>query len=571
MKARLLTLAALVLGMVSCQQDLEPANVGGEVNFQLSVSADELATRAGDTDQQGANSAYGAIDYLQGVAANDGVRVDWKDVDLRYTLEVYDYDENGLYGDTFEPVKDRQVIIVDEYVPVNFDLRLVPNRDYHFVVFADFVPQGASNDPKLDVQAELGMRHSIGATLKDIKVKADAINDELADAYFATLDVLDITAAKNNSVELKRPYAKMRVIATDLAELNLNVDPGKVIVEYTAGHPTAFNALTGAVDLESANKVYEYAYNAEVTKLNVANHVYTDGYEQKTYTNADGVVRHTHLTLFTDYILANAEQSAIHFNMEVQDKNGVTIKETAFNTDIPVQRNYLTTVIGNVLTLATDINVTINDNFIDEFVVYPGCYVTNADEFNAALADSYDTIIFGDTISYPGLGFVVDRSVDLRMNNQILDAGSNANSTWYALQITGRHNINIYDANFIHAGVAAIAGCNVVFHNGVIDHNPDRGSRYIFFATGEDTTITVKDGTFYNDRSGNRFFAAQNGAVIYVEGGNFGGVSSTNKVYTSTGGKVIISGGTFNFDPTTWLASGYTATKNGSTWTVSKL
>ena len=557
--------------MVSCQQDLEPANVGGEVNFQLSVSADELATRAGDTDQQGANSAYGAIDYLQGVAANDGVRVDWKDVDLRYTLEVYDYDENGVYDANFEPVKDRQVIIVDEYQPVNFDLRLVPNRDYHFVVFADFVAQGASNEPKIDVQAELGKRHTIGATLKDIKVKEDAINDEIADAYFATLDVLDITAAKNNSVELKRPYAKLRVIATDLAELNLNVDPGKVIVEYTAGHPTAFNALTGAVDLESVNKVYVYDYNAEVTKSNVANHVYTDGYEQNTYTNADGVVRHTHLTLFTDYILANAEQSAIHFNMEVRDKKNVTIKKTAFNTDIPVQRNYLTTVVGNVLTLATDINVTINDNFEDEFVVYPGCIVTNANEFNAALADSYDTIIFGDTIRYPGLGFVVDRSVDLRMNNQILDAGSNANSQWYALQITGRHNVNIYDANFIHAGVAASAGCNVVFHNGVIDHNPDRSSRYIFYATGEGTTFTVKDGAFYNDRSGNKFFAAQNGAVIYVEGGNFGGVSSTDKVYTSTDGKVIISGGTFNFDPTKWLASGYTATKNGSTWTVSKL
>ena len=166
---------------------------------------------------------------------------------------------------------------------------------------------------------------------------------------------------------------------------------------------------------------------------------------------------------------------------------------------------------------------------------------------------------------------MVDRSVDLRMNNQILDAGSNANSTWYALQITGRHNVNIYDARFTHASIAALNGSNVVFHNGVIDHNPDRKSRYIFYATGEDTTITVKDGTFYNDRSGNRFFAAQNGAVIYVEGGNFGGVSSTSKVYTSTGGKVIISGGTFNFDPTTWLASGYTATKNGSTWTVSKL
>ena len=558
--------------MVSCQQDLEPANVGGEVNFQLSVSADELATRAGDTDQQGANSAYGAIDYLQGVVANDGVRVDWKDVDLRYTLEVYDYDENGVYGDTFEPVKDRQVIIVDEYQPVNFDLRLVPNRDYHFVVFADFVAQGASNEPKIDVQAELGKRHTIGATLKDIKVKEDAINDEIADAYFATLDVLDITAAKNNSVELKRPYAKLRVIATDLAELNLNVDPGKVIVKYTAGHPTAFNALTGAVDLESVKKVYEYDYNAEVTKSNVANHVYTDGYEQNTYTNADGVVRHTHLTLFTDYILATAEQSAIHFTMKVIDKKGVTIKETAFNTDIPVQRNYLTTVVGNVLTLATDINVTINDNFIDEFVVYYlGCIVKNADEFNAALADSYETIIFGATIESDGLGFSVERSVDLRMNNHILDAGSNETSQWYAIQAKGNNKVNIYDANIVHAGVAASAGCDVVFHNGTINHNPNRGSRNIFYAEGKGSVITVKDGEFYNNRANNRFFGAVEGAVIYVEGGYFGGTASNDKVILQSGGKVIISGGTFNFDPTKWLASGYTATSNGSTWTVSKL
>ena len=46
---------------------------------------------------------------------------------------------------------------------------------------------------------------------------------------------------------LKRPYSKVRVVATDLAELNLNVNPGKVQVEYEAFHPMAFNAVTGEV------------------------------------------------------------------------------------------------------------------------------------------------------------------------------------------------------------------------------------------------------------------------------------------------------------------------------------
>ena len=95
MKARFFALAALVLGMVSCQQDVETiAPVGGEVDFQLSVAAPELVgTRAGEegqADTQSAmNSAFGAIDYLQGAATGD-YRQDWGDVDLRYTLEVYD-------------------------------------------------------------------------------------------------------------------------------------------------------------------------------------------------------------------------------------------------------------------------------------------------------------------------------------------------------------------------------------------------------------------------------------------------------------------------------------------------
>ena len=117
MKARFLALAALVLGMVSCQQDVELATPqGGEVDFQLKVDAVELSTRAGKdgaADTQAAHdSAFGAIDYLQATDVADPYRVDWTEVDLRYSLEVYD--KAADYANAV-PVKDRQVVIVDKY------------------------------------------------------------------------------------------------------------------------------------------------------------------------------------------------------------------------------------------------------------------------------------------------------------------------------------------------------------------------------------------------------------------------------------------------------------------------
>ena len=366
MRFRFLAIAALMLGVASCTQDVEPiAPVGGEVDFQLSVAAPELAgTRAGEkgeADKQNAmDSAFGAIDYLQGAVKGD-YRQDWDDVDIRYSLEVYDKADDYT-GKT--PVKDRQVIIKDSYEPVVFDLRLIPNREYHFVVFADFVANGSAGlDADKQHNEVKGIRHEIGATLADITVKNEALNDEVADAYFAVKDITINNSAAQDIV-LKRPYGKIRVIATDLAELNLNVHPKYVSVEYEAANPCQFNAVTGKLgDGVCATK----SFNAEFidnVRDNMGSHYYTIGYDAKTSKAVNGVERNTHITLFTDYILAIPEgQSSIHFKMRVNDGSNNLIKETEFTTEIPVERNHLTTIIGNVLTTATEIEVRIDDNF----------------------------------------------------------------------------------------------------------------------------------------------------------------------------------------------------------------
>ncbi|MBQ5723403.1 MAG: hypothetical protein IIV64_04320, partial [Muribaculaceae bacterium] len=194
--------------------------------------------------------------------------------------------------------------------------------------------------------------------------------------------------------------------------------------------------------------------------------------------------------------------------------------------------------------------------------------INSASAFDAAINSGTNLLIEVPTpIVSVGTGFQVERDVIFDFKGNELNAGSDANSLWYALEIFGDKNVEIKNANFTRAGVYAANGADVVFTNGVINHKPERTSRYIFCAR-EEATITVEDGTFKNDRAKNAYFWADN-SVIYVKGGNFGGVASNNKVVLSNGGQLIITGGTFNFDPTAWVAAGYKATKNGSTWTVS--
>ena len=452
MKARFFALAALVLGLASCQQEFDgAATVGGEVDFQLNVAAPDFGTRA-DLDADGQNShdsAFGAIDYLSDA--------EWENVDLRYTLEVYDVADNYTNA---VPVKDRLVKIVDKYEPVAFDLRLVPNRNYHFVVFADFVPQGASAEANTLTQQDLGLHHTIGDNLGHISIKNDGINNELTDAYFATKDITISNSAAQDIV-LRRPYGKVRVIATDLHELNLNVEPKFVDVEYTANHPVAFNAVTGEVSGEYKTNQYKYEY-AEISKLSLDNHLYTEYYDaMKAAPNAEGVERHTHMTLFTDYILAVKDgQTPYNFTMTVYDQNAVEIKKTVFSTDIPVERNMLTTVIGNVLTTATEINVTIDDNFASEKLI-KAVFVSSAREFQEAL-DAYEngqTILFDANIEgnvvinqlleknyvIDGNGYKYDGVIEINGNARQADPDSvtlrNINFK------TAKKDINVIDSN----------------------------------------------------------------------------------------------------------------------------
>ena len=311
---RILFFAALVLGMVSCMKDQSfDADLAGDGNFVVSVALPDDATRVA-----GGDSSKGAI-------AN-GVHNEY---DIRYTLEVYD--EKGALAKEAQKIEDE-----GDKTSTSFELRLIPGRHYRFVVWADFVKAGV--EPYYNV-----------TDLRKVQLSGEHnAMDESRDAYTAVYNTKtegegkEFSSASKIEMTLTRPFAKLRVVTNDMKELY--ADLKSATVKYTTPIYTGFNALDAEVTGATENNVEKsvdftdaaYKYDGEPT---------TEG-EQ---------------TLFADYIFG-AEGDVVMFTLDVEDAVAA-IPTVTFNTNIPVQRNYLTTIYGPVLTDANNISVEIKDAF----------------------------------------------------------------------------------------------------------------------------------------------------------------------------------------------------------------
>lgn len=123
-------------------------------------------------------------------------------------------------------------------------------------------------------------------------------------------------------------------------------------------------------------------------------------------------------------------------------------------------------------------------------------------------------------------------------------------------------------------GIGAVNGAEVVFNSGSIYvDTASTSGRYLFYAEGEGTVITINGGDFSWDPADNQkraYVYAGAGTTVNITGGNFG-KASTRSGYTDGllgTGDIIITGGTFGFNPSAWVADGYVATENAGVWTV---
>ena len=336
MKKLLLLLAFIATMLTSCVNNAEIDYSGKDaVDVVIGIDVPELAaSRAGETDM---NSGLGAIDNF--------TADEWAKYDVRYIFEVYDATEG--YEDFDNPVKKRFVETHDMYEPTTFSLRLIPNRTYKFVVWADFVLQGSEDDLNYDT-TDLKNISRIGNN-----TAYTTAMDESMDAYFIQENIY-LEKNLSKSLTLTRPFGKIRVIATDVNEVNIGSEPKSVKVKfYDTDIFTSLNALTGEAETETQTVEYSYDIAKDAP--------YTQGYD------ADA----KNQTLFADYILAQPKSAGaqeVNFTMEVIGVDNRVIRSHDFNTQIPLQRNHLTTIMGNLLTTSTEFQIFIDDNFDGEYL-----------------------------------------------------------------------------------------------------------------------------------------------------------------------------------------------------------
>ena len=276
-------------------------------------------------------------------ASEDGgaTNVDTTIYSLRYIMEAYTKDEGTLAYRGYLTIPDHFTTSV-----ANFNVHLLA-KTYDFVFWADFVLKSAPNKDlyyqtcknlNTDQDDEFFKTDStlVGDGLKDIKMvsfvntTADyGLSNDARDAYFAVLHNIDLSTSyqmpNGETVNLQRPFGKYRLVATDAPKDNGFEQGDSVTIIYT-------------------NTEVPYRFNA------VNDTIYPDLMELKTYTapssvetlmTVDGTDYQNVYVLAFDYIFVPAGTGS-----------SVSFKATAHNIDwdissVPVQRNKLTTVIGN--------------------------------------------------------------------------------------------------------------------------------------------------------------------------------------------------------------------------------
>ncbi|MBQ5736473.1 MAG: hypothetical protein IIV52_02035, partial [Alistipes sp.] len=424
---KLFALLAVVLAVVSCQRDADDLNVamGGEQEVMLTVSLPE-ATRA--------NSAQG---FDISSLANT-------DYSLRYILEVYRVTESGVLYDTCQ-----RFVETSDGTSMVFPVRLAPGYDYRIVAWADIIEQNA-----VDPKADRCYKTTDGLDAVEIIDGMWKPMDETRDAYTGLLRISDFgngNTSTNYNITLQRPFAKIRVVATDIADIRkVGLEPTKAEMSYSENMYLKFNAVA-----DTENNETDRSYAAE--RKNVEYTYVQEYYEAYSKDAAE-------FTLFTDYIFVPESRTAkFTLNVYADANKSMLIKGNNFNTDIFVERNKLTTIKGDVLTTGGNIKVTVdNDLGVKETYTYVDTAedlqdkinnaATNGEETNISLGGNIDLsdLLNAGTLSTraaqtAGLVIPAGKSVVLDLNGYTIRQEKECSASYSMIENKG--NLTILDSS----------------------------------------------------------------------------------------------------------------------------
>ena len=405
-------------------------------------------------------------------------------------VEVYE-DETGAAGTHIAALHQTATFTA---LKADVKFSLVKGKTYHFIFWAQ-----ADNAP-----------YTLDAAAKTVAISyAGEANDESRDAFYA-VKTLKVQGPATEPVQLKRPFAQVNFGTADF-------DAAKAGgVEITQSSFTATDAAT-SLDLFAGEGVG----STDIT--------YTEKeLPTEALTLKDGT---TYTYMAMNYFVPTGKFAESHVsNVKAQFVSASHAVEIS-SPSTPVQSNWRTNIVGNLLTDQVVFNVEIVPAFEDETTIDIE-NITTAADLRTALANGHSAKLAADIEISKGLVVPSGKNVVLNLGGKTIKATA-----------AGVVAITVY-------GNLEIAGA------GTVDGGEGGDNQAINVQPG--AKLVIRDGSF-------------------TVGGDANGLG--NSCIENRGGEIEIYGGKFeNYDPAqgddylggNFVAEGYKSTKVGDYYVVTK-
>ena len=442
----------------------------------------------------------------------------------------------SVYENDAEKTKldlDKTATFTDLKTQVKFSL--VKGKTYNFVFWAQ--AEGAPYDV---------------TDLKSIKVKnytTDA-NDEKRDAFYATRKELKVNGALTETIKLYRPFAQVNFATADYAEAQ-KAGFSPAVSSFTAsGAATTFDTFAAEGKDEVTVALTETEIPADVLKT-------LDG---KTYTR-----------LAMNYLIPVGKQGESH-NIDVaatfKANNGEAVTVSAPNA--PVQNNYRTNILGNLLTSQVIFNVEIVPIFNEPDNDIDIVNVKDEASLRVLFATGGEATLTEDLVLDKTVAVETGKEVVLDLNGKTIsnttDIWNTAANDWSLLSVRGG-SLTIKGAGTLQAkendcfAVDVMDGGKVVIEDGTYVGNAH--AVYVF-----EGSVEIKGGKYSIQQPSG--LSSPYGYVLNCYDAN----------YKNGTAKIIVTGGEFEkFNPadcaaegahTNFLADSYKSTQIGDSYFVTK-
>ena len=442
----------------------------------------------------------------------------------------------SVYENDAEKTKlelDKTATFTDLKTQVTFSL--VKGKTYNFVFWA---------------QAAEGAPYDI-TDLKNIKISYEGAvaNDENRDAFYATRKELKVNGALTETIKLYRPFAQVNFGTADYdAAVAAGVKPVKSVFTAT-DVATIFD--TFEAEGKEAKDVVTFTESALPGETLV-----TKAGDYKWMT--------------MNYILPMGKQDAKHISnvtAEFIPETGITVKASSPQT--PVQNNYRTNILGNLLTSQVIFNVEIVPIFNEPDNDIDIVNIKNVESLKALFATGGSATLSEDLVVNEPISVATGAEVTLDLNGKTV---TNTEDLWD--EATEKYSI--FE---VAGGALALKGDGTV--------KAKENDCYALLVS-DGGHLIIEDGTYVGNIDALHVYEG----LAEIKGGSYSiqqlcpltghgpydfVLNCKNENYAAGKANIIVTGGSFQgFDPAnaksddaaSYLAPGYISVETNGVWTV---